>query len=388
MVHFRATVCKTIRPMLPDRFLSYPVCLPVWDVGEFGSNAWMDQHSTWYECRLQDRPHCVRRGPSSPERGTVAAYFSANVYCGQTARWIKVSLSTEVGLSPGHIVLDGDPPLPQGKGHMSIVAKRRPSHLLLSSSWLKVWLFAHYLFFSDVVVSHSTTPQPTSAPSGRSTSIELAISDYVLIPQTKLEFSVISPPGFSRQAYVMLLLLSFFFFFNDLLEQRDLGNYTSIFIKFLRDSRHVHVDVQSGNRFSVSQGRLPWQPILGAKSTEIGDTPSFLGLAFHKGWQYGKADERINSTSCRNLVNFAPLTLKITVINLATICAPNMGEIETRSILGTRIRQWIAGTAERICAKFTPKTCLVLRSDEFECQDQRSKVKITRDKNVLWGHNS
>ena len=133
------------------------------------------------------------------------------------------------------------------------------------------------LFFSDVVVSHSTTPQPTSAPSGRSTSTELAISDYVRIPQTKLEFSVISPPDFSRQAYVMLLLLSFFFFFNDLLEQRDLGNYTSIFIKFLRDSRHVHVDVQSGNRFSVSQGRLPWQPILGAKSTEIGDTPSFLG---------------------------------------------------------------------------------------------------------------
>jgi len=40
-----------------------------------------------------------------------------------------------------------------------------------------------------------------------------------------------------------------------------------------------------------------------------------------------------------------------------------MGEIvETRSILETRIRQWMAGTAERICAKFTWKTCLVLHS--------------------------
>jgi len=57
------------------------------------------------------------------------------VYCGQTVEWIKMPLGTEVGLSPGHIVLDGDPPPPYGKGHssppptfraMSIVAKRSP----------------------------------------------------------------------------------------------------------------------------------------------------------------------------------------------------------------------------------------------------------------------
>jgi len=62
--------------------------------------------------------------------------------------------------------------------------------------------------------------------------------------------------------------------------------------------------------------------------------------------------------------------------------------VETRSILGTHIRQWIAGTAEWICAKFTRKTCLVLRSDEFECQEQKSKVKVNRDKNELWTHNT
>ena len=61
-----------------------------------------------------------------------------------------------------------------------------------------------------------------------------------------------------------------------------------------------------------------------------------------------------------------------------------MGEIgETRSILGTRrpIRQWMAGTAERTCAKFTRKTCLVPRSGHFECQGQRSRsigIKKTR----------
>jgi len=39
--------------------------------------------------------------------------FSAHVYCGQTAGWIKIALGTEVDLGPGHIVLDGEPaPLP------------------------------------------------------------------------------------------------------------------------------------------------------------------------------------------------------------------------------------------------------------------------------------
>jgi len=34
---------------------------------------------------------------------------SAHVHCCQTAGWIKTALGTEVGLGPGHIVLDGDP---------------------------------------------------------------------------------------------------------------------------------------------------------------------------------------------------------------------------------------------------------------------------------------
>jgi len=31
------------------------------------------------------------------------------VYCGQTVGWIKVKLGMQVGLGPGHIVLDGYP---------------------------------------------------------------------------------------------------------------------------------------------------------------------------------------------------------------------------------------------------------------------------------------
>jgi len=52
------------------------------------------------------------------------------VYCGQTVAWIKVKLGMEVGLGPGHMVLDGDPAPPPPKGHsppnfwpMSVVAK-------------------------------------------------------------------------------------------------------------------------------------------------------------------------------------------------------------------------------------------------------------------------
>jgi len=54
-------------------------------------------------------------GPSSPPPSKVAqthsspCHFSAPVYCGQTAVWIKMPLGKEVGLGPGHIVLDGDP---------------------------------------------------------------------------------------------------------------------------------------------------------------------------------------------------------------------------------------------------------------------------------------
>jgi len=38
-----------------------------------------------------------------PQRGT-ARQFSAHVYCGQMAEWIKMPLGMEVDLGPGHIV--------------------------------------------------------------------------------------------------------------------------------------------------------------------------------------------------------------------------------------------------------------------------------------------
>ena len=43
--------------------------------------------------------------PAPPEKGGGAPKY---VYCGQTAGWIKMALGMEVGLGPIHIVLDGD----------------------------------------------------------------------------------------------------------------------------------------------------------------------------------------------------------------------------------------------------------------------------------------
>jgi len=79
--------------------------------------------------RPRPRPHCVTCGPSSPRKKEHSIpQFSAHVCCGQTAGWIKMPLSMEVGLDPGHVVSDGDPPIPKGHSPpnfqpMSVVAK-------------------------------------------------------------------------------------------------------------------------------------------------------------------------------------------------------------------------------------------------------------------------
>ena len=52
-----------------------------------------------------------------PPEGDRVPQFSAHVYCGQTAAWIKMKLGMEVDLGLGHIVLDGDQVPPPPKAH-------------------------------------------------------------------------------------------------------------------------------------------------------------------------------------------------------------------------------------------------------------------------------
>ena len=52
--------------------------------------------------------------PHLPKKGHSSAHFLAHVYCGQTAGWIKVLLGMDVGLCQDDTVLDGNPaPLPK-----------------------------------------------------------------------------------------------------------------------------------------------------------------------------------------------------------------------------------------------------------------------------------
>ena len=80
--HFWATVCKTVRPTLSH---GCSVCLSVCDVGVLWPDGW---------------PHCIKC--------ISALQFSTDVCCGQTAGLIKMPLGRQVGLGPGHIVLDVD----------------------------------------------------------------------------------------------------------------------------------------------------------------------------------------------------------------------------------------------------------------------------------------
>jgi len=75
--------------------------------------------------------------------------FSANVRCGQIAGWTKMPLSMEVGLSPGDVVLDGDPTLPQTKG--TAAPSFRPMSIVATAARLRYyWAPAELLYATTV----------------------------------------------------------------------------------------------------------------------------------------------------------------------------------------------------------------------------------------------
>ena len=77
-------------------------------------NAWMDQDATWYGSRPQPKRHYVRLGSSSPpQKGAEPSNFQPmSIVVKRLDGSCKMPLGTEVDLSPGHIVLDGDPAPP------------------------------------------------------------------------------------------------------------------------------------------------------------------------------------------------------------------------------------------------------------------------------------
>jgi len=104
----------------------------------------MDQDATWYGGRSRPTRHCVRCGPSYPQRkGTpTTTQFLAHVYCCRTV----------VDLGPGRTVLDGVPAFAKGTQQppfrpMSIVATvAHLSHcrvLVMVALWNRA---DHYIF--------------------------------------------------------------------------------------------------------------------------------------------------------------------------------------------------------------------------------------------------
>ena len=65
-------------------------------------------------------------------------HFSAHVYYGKTAGWIKTALGMELGLIPGDFVLDGDPVLPSQKLGRAPLSNFRPISIVakrLHATW-------------------------------------------------------------------------------------------------------------------------------------------------------------------------------------------------------------------------------------------------------------
>jgi len=75
-------------------------------------------------------------GTQIPPKGT---HFSAHVYCGQTAGWVKMPFGTKVDLGPGDIVLDGDPAPPRKRG-TAAPSNFPPVSIDQTAGWIKMLL--------------------------------------------------------------------------------------------------------------------------------------------------------------------------------------------------------------------------------------------------------
>jgi len=81
------------------------------------------------------------------------------VYCGQTVGWIKMKLGMQVGLGPGHIVLDGDPAPSPPQGH----SPQFSAHICCGqmAAWIKMPLGMEVdLGLGDFVLDGDPDPLP------------------------------------------------------------------------------------------------------------------------------------------------------------------------------------------------------------------------------------
>ena len=97
-----------------------------------------------------------------PQKWQSLTQFSAHVYCGQTAAWIKIPLGMEIGLGLRDIVFDVDPAIPRTKG-----TPNHPTQFLAHAycgqmaGWMKLILGMEVgLSTGDFVLDWDAAPLP------------------------------------------------------------------------------------------------------------------------------------------------------------------------------------------------------------------------------------
>jgi len=114
VVNFWTTICKNGSPNAIEPLSCPSVYLSV-------TLMYCGQTVGWIKMKLGMEVglgpgHIVLNGDPAPLPKRAQPPILAHVYCGQTAECIKMPLGTEIGLGHGNIVLDGDP-APAKRGH-------------------------------------------------------------------------------------------------------------------------------------------------------------------------------------------------------------------------------------------------------------------------------
>ena len=91
--------------MLSDRCLSCPVlfCLFACKVGVLCPNGWTVKMKLGMLVGLSPSHIVLDGDPTPPNKKGHSPHFLAHVRCGQMAGWIKMPLGVEVGLGPGDL---------------------------------------------------------------------------------------------------------------------------------------------------------------------------------------------------------------------------------------------------------------------------------------------
>jgi len=92
-----------------------------------------------------------------PQKRGHSPQFSAHFYCGQTAECIKMPLRMEVGLGPGHIVLDGTQLPPQKRGTAPVFG--------LCLLWPNGWMDQDGTWYDASACGSPAPERGTAAPS-------------------------------------------------------------------------------------------------------------------------------------------------------------------------------------------------------------------------------